>query len=53
MSNKDWTEKLRDRLESHEMEAPDDLWAGIEAGLDAARQPSMGSLPTEEKLQTG
>ena len=53
MSNKDWTEKLRDRLESHEMEAPDDLWAGIEAGLDAARQPSMGSLPTEESLQTG
>lgn len=35
MSNKDWTEKLRDRLESHEMAAPDDLWAGIEAGLDA------------------
>lgn len=53
MSNKDWTEKLRDRLESHEMAAPDDLWAGIEAGLDAARQPAMGSLPTEESLQTG
>ena len=48
MSNKDWTEKLRDRLESHELAAPDDLWAGIEAGLDAARQPSMGSLPTGE-----
>lgn len=53
MSNKDWTEKLRDRLESHELAAPDDLWAGIEAGLDAARQPVMGSLPTEESLQTG
>ena len=42
MSNKDWTEKLRDRLENHQVAAPDDLWAGIEAGLDAARQPSMG-----------
>ena len=36
MSNKDWTEKLRDRLENHQVAAPDDLWAGIEAGLDAA-----------------
>lgn len=53
MSNKDWTEKLRDRLENHQVAAPDDLWAGIEAGLDAARQPSMGSLPTGERLRVG
>ena len=42
MSKKDWTEKLRDRLENHQMAAPDDLWAGIEAGLDAAGKPSTG-----------
>ena len=53
MSNKDWTEKLRDRLENHQVAAPDDLWADIEAGLDAARQPSMSSLPTGERLRVG
>ena len=35
MSNKDWTERLRNRLENHQVAPPDDLWAGIEAGLEA------------------
>lgn len=34
---KDWTEQLRKRLEHHQAAVPDDLWAGIEAALDAQK----------------
>lgn len=53
MNNKDWTEKLRDKLEGYEVAPPDDLWADIEAGLDATRQPSIAPLPTEEGGERG
>lgn len=36
MSKKDWTERMRKRMEDYEMAPTDDLWDRIEAGLDAA-----------------
>ena len=48
MSNKDWTEKLRDRLENHQVAAPDDLWTGIEARLDAVEE-KKGAAPEEPR----
>ena len=35
MKQEEWTEQLRNRLSDHQEAVPDDLWAGIEAGLDA------------------
>ena len=33
MKQEDWTKQLRDKLADHEMPAPADLWADIEARL--------------------
>ena len=33
MKQEDWTKQLRDRLADHQEAVPEDLWAGIEAGL--------------------
>ena len=47
MKQKDWTERLRNRLADHQAPVADDLWAGIEAHLDQsapAKRPLLRRL---------
>ena len=47
MKQEDWTQRLRDKLADHEESAPADLWAGIEARLQAegVLKPSEPETP--------
>ena len=42
MKQDKWTQQLRDKLDGYEVDVPEDLWAGIEAGL--ARRSRFVSL---------
>ena len=40
----DWTDKLKTRLEGHEMTPPSDLWTGINEQMGFAAQPARASV---------
>lgn len=40
----DWTDKLKTRLEGHEMTPPSDLWTGINEQMGFATQPARASV---------
>ena len=40
----DWTDKLKTRLEGHEMTPPSDLWTGINKQMGFAAQPARASV---------
>lgn len=40
----DWTDKLKTRLEGHEMTPPSDLWTGINEQMGFATQPARASI---------
>ena len=40
----DWTDKLKTRLEGHEMTPPSDLWTGINEQMEFAAQPARASV---------
>ena len=40
----DWTDKLKTRLEGHEMTPPSDLWTGINEQMEFAVQPAHASV---------
>lgn len=40
----DWTDKLKTRLEGHEMTPPSDLWTGINEQMGFATQPASASV---------
>lgn len=40
----DWTDKLKTRLEGHEMTPPSDLWTGINEQMEFATQPARASV---------
>lgn len=52
--SKDWTDKLGERLEKHETDAPEGLWQDIEAALDreAAAVPEVKSTKTVSMRRT-
>ena len=52
--SKDWTDKLGERLEKHETDAPEGLWQDIEAALDteAAAVPEAKSTKTVSMKRT-
>lgn len=41
-----WTQQLHDKLAEHEIAAPDDLWAGIEAALAQQPEAPLAQKPT-------
>ncbi len=52
--SKDWTDRLGERLEKHETDAPEGLWQDIEAALDreAAAMPATKSAKTVSMRRT-
>lgn len=52
--SKDWTDRLGERLEKHETDAPEGLWQDIEAALDreAAAMPGTKSAKTVSMRRT-